>query len=47
MLKSRYRAKIKALSALNDAAPIKKERFIVLYNKAREEALLGYIIQAS
>ena len=44
MLKSHYYAKIKVLSALNNIVPIKKERFITLYNKVREEALLGRII---
>ena len=37
VLKSRYRNRIQALSALDNAAPIKKERFVVSYNKAREE----------
>jgi hypothetical protein len=46
VLKSRYRNEIQALSALNNAAPIKKERFVVLYNKAREEALLDRVIRA-
>ncbi|KAI0999312.1 hypothetical protein K3495_g8884 [Podosphaera aphanis] len=38
-LKTKYRSEIAALSMLNDAAPIKKERFVVPYNKAREEGL--------
>jgi hypothetical protein len=46
VLKTRYRNKIQALSALDDAAPIKKERFVVSYNKAREEALSDRVIRA-
>ena len=46
VLKSRYRAEIKALSALDDAAPVKKERFVVSYNKARKEALSERVIRA-
>ena len=46
VLKSRYRAEIKALSALDDAAPIKKERFVASYNKARDEALSERVIRA-
>ena len=46
VLKGHYRAEIKALSALDDAAPIKKERFVVSYNKAREEALSERVIRA-
>jgi hypothetical protein len=46
ILKSRYRNEIRALSALNDAALVKKERFIVSYNKAREEGLSERIIRA-
>jgi hypothetical protein len=46
VLKTRYHNKIRALSALNDAAPVKKERFVISYNKAREEALLERVIQA-
>ena len=39
VIKSHYRDAIRALSALNDAAPIKKERFVVSYNLAQEEGL--------
>ncbi|KAF1923886.1 DDE-domain-containing protein [Didymella exigua CBS 183.55] len=46
VLKTRYRNEIRALSVLDDAAPIKKERFIVSYNKAREEALSERVISA-
>ena len=34
------------LSALDDAAPIKKERFVTSYNKAREEGLVKRVIRA-
>lgn len=46
VLKSHYCSKIQALSALDDAAPIKKERFVISYNKAREEELLERVIRA-
>jgi hypothetical protein len=46
VVKSRYRNEIRALSALNDAAPIKKERFVTSYNKAREEGLSERVIRA-
>lgn len=46
VLKTHYRHKIRALSALDDAAPIKKERFVTSYNKAREEALSDRVIRA-
>jgi hypothetical protein len=46
VLKSRYRDQIQALSALDDAAPIKKERFVVSYNKARAEGLSERVIRA-
>ena len=46
VLKSRYRDQIRALSALDDAASIKKERFVVSYNKAREEGLSERVIRA-
>lgn len=46
VLKTRYRNEIRALSALDDAAPIKKERFVISYNKAREEALSDRVIRA-
>jgi hypothetical protein len=47
VLKSRYRNEIQALLALDDVVLVKKERFIVSYNKAREEGLLERIIRAS
>jgi hypothetical protein len=46
VLKTRYRNEIRALSALDDAAPIKKERFVTSYNKAREESLSERVIRA-
>jgi hypothetical protein len=46
VLKGRYRNEIRCLSALDDAAPIKREGFVVAYNKAREEALSDRIIRA-
>ena len=46
VVKSRYREQIRALSALDDAAPIKKERFVVSYNRAREEGLSERVIRA-
>ncbi|KAI1003475.1 hypothetical protein K3495_g4730 [Podosphaera aphanis] len=45
-LKAKYRSEIAALSVLNDAAPIKKERFVVSCNKAREEGLSERVIRA-
>lgn len=44
--KSRYRDAIRALSTLDDAAPIKKERFVASYNLAREEGLSVRVIRA-
>jgi hypothetical protein len=46
VLKSQYRKEIVELSALDDAAPVKKERFVVCYNKAREEAIDERVIRA-
>ncbi|UPX10142.1 uncharacterized protein EKO05_0000813 [Ascochyta rabiei] len=46
VLKSRYRSGIRALSALDDAAPIKKERFVTSYNKARDKGLSERVIRA-
>lgn len=47
VLESRYRNEIRAVSALDDAAPIKKERFVVAYNKASEEGFVERVIRAS
>jgi hypothetical protein len=38
-LKSRYRSQITALAQYEDAAPVKKIRFIHYYKKARDEGL--------
>ncbi|KAF1928479.1 DDE-domain-containing protein [Didymella exigua CBS 183.55] len=46
VVKTHYRSQIRALSALDDAAPIKKERFVTSYNKAREEGLSERVIRA-
>jgi hypothetical protein len=46
VVKSDYRADIRALSALDDAAPIKKERFITSYYHAREKGLSERVIRA-
>ncbi|KAI1007141.1 hypothetical protein K3495_g1079 [Podosphaera aphanis] len=46
VVKSKYRAQICALSALNDAAPVKKENFIKFYNLAREEGLSERVIRS-
>ena len=46
VLKSGYRSEIRALSALDDAAPIKKERFISAYYLAREIGLSERVIRA-
>jgi hypothetical protein len=46
VLKSQYRRQITKLSTLNDAAPVKKERFVVAYNQAREEGLSDRVIRA-
>lgn len=45
-LKPKYRSIINELSTFDDAAPIKKQRFIRSYNQAREEALSKQIIRA-
>ncbi|KAJ8111260.1 hypothetical protein OPT61_g6103 [Boeremia exigua] len=46
VVKSRYRKQIQALSALDDAAPVKKERFVTSYNLAREEGLSERVVRA-
>jgi hypothetical protein len=45
-VKSRYQDQIRALLALDDAAPIKKERFVISYNQAQEAGLSEQVIQA-
>jgi hypothetical protein len=44
VIKSQYRSQIAALSALDDAALVKKERFVISYNQAREEGLSERVI---
>jgi hypothetical protein len=46
VIKSNYRDQIRALASLNDAAPVKKERFVLCYNRARETGLSKKIIRA-
>jgi 4-hydroxybenzoate polyprenyltransferase len=45
-VKSRYRAEIANISFLDDAAPIKKRRFLECYQKIREEAMAPRITQS-
>ena len=45
-VKSRYRTEIAQLASLDDAAPVKKSRFIKCYNKAREESFTTHVIRA-
>jgi hypothetical protein len=44
--KSRYRAQIAALAALDDAAPVKKQRFLNAYHMARTESLNERVIRS-
>jgi hypothetical protein len=46
VMKSQYRREIAELSALDDAAPVKKERFVIAYNKARNDGLSERVIRA-
>jgi hypothetical protein len=46
VIKSSYRCQIRDLSALDDAAPIKKERFVIYYNEARIQGLSERVIRA-
>ena len=46
VVKPKYRYQIQTLSAIDDAAPIKKERFIGSCNPAREEGLSERVIRA-
>jgi hypothetical protein len=46
VVKSKYRDQIRSLSALDDAAPVKKERFISSYKLARDEGLSERVIRA-
>ena len=45
-VKLKYREQIAELASLNDAAPIKKHRFIKYYYRAREEGLTARIIKS-
>ncbi|KAI0996103.1 hypothetical protein K3495_g12078 [Podosphaera aphanis] len=46
VVKSKYRQEIQTLASIDNAAPVKKERFITSYNKARIEGLSGRVIRA-
>ena len=46
VVKSKYQGQIRELASLDDAAPVKKERFVRCYNQARLEGLTEKIIQA-
>ena len=46
VIKSKYRKQIADLAALDDAAPIKKESFITIYDQARRSGLAKPVIQA-
>ena len=46
MIKSSYRRQIQELASLDDAAPVKKERFIACYYQAREEGFTERVIRA-
>ena len=47
VLKSRYRQEISALSALDNVVLVKKERFVICFNKAQEESFNKRVIRAS
>ncbi|KAK7190682.1 Tigger transposable element-derived protein 2 [Paraphaeosphaeria sporulosa] len=46
VIKSSYRQQIQELASLDDAAPVKKERFITCYYQAREAGLTERVIRA-
>jgi hypothetical protein len=46
VVKSSYRRQIQDLASLDDAAPVKKERFITCYYQAREEGFTERVIRA-
>ncbi|KAI1676478.1 DDE-domain-containing protein [Pyrenophora tritici-repentis] len=46
VVKSSYRRQIQELASLDDAAPVKKERFIACYYQAREAGLTERVIRA-
>ncbi|KAF2687501.1 DDE-domain-containing protein [Lentithecium fluviatile CBS 122367] len=46
VVKSKYRNQIRDLASLDDAAPVKKERFISYYHAAREDGMNERVIRA-
>ena len=46
VVKTKYRSQIRELSALDNAAPVKKERFISYYHQARDQGLSQRVIRA-
>ena len=46
VVKKFYRQQVQALSFLDDAPPVKKERFIEAYHKAREDGITERIVRA-
>jgi hypothetical protein len=44
-LKSRYRTQIAALASLDDASPVKKQRFLTCYNSARKETFVPRLLR--
>lgn len=46
VIKTKYRFQIRELAALDDAAPVKKERFISSYHQARDQGLSPRVIRA-
>jgi hypothetical protein len=44
-LKSRYRSEIAALASLDDASPVKKQRFITCYHLARKETFTPRLLR--
>jgi hypothetical protein len=44
-LKSRYRSEIAKLASLNDALPVKKQRFATCYNLARKETFTPRLLR--
>ena len=45
-IKSKYQEQIAKLTYINDAAPIKKHRFIKYYHKAQDEGLTARVIKS-
>lgn len=46
VVKGAYRSRIQDLAVLDDAAPVKKERFIQIYKEARDKGLSSRVIRA-